>query len=195
LTILLSPRIPLEPRWKPYHKSIVLNLPEFAKGWLLDPGSLTCRLMAASGGDFRVQVLRQSFGKPKLSETRRLGLRLGEWAMIREVALICKGEPWVYARSIIPRTTIVGDTQRLKGLGSRPLGAALFKDPSMHRRVVDIAKVHARNLSYLPEGESSWGRRSLFTVKGQELLVAEIFLPSLLRRKPIQHAVNRRLIC
>ncbi|MBV1883506.1 MAG: chorismate lyase [Pseudomonadales bacterium] len=188
-------RIPKEPRWKAYHRNLNFELSPNVKDWLLDNGSLTRRLLDASDGNFRVQVLQQSLGKPKLSESRRLSLKQGEWALIREVVLMCFGEPWVFARSVIPRTTMVGSTQHLRGMGSRPLGAELFKDPSLRRKVVDIAKISAKDISLIKHHETAWARRSLFTVGGKGLLVAEIFLPEVLSSRAIRHPVKRQLIC
>jgi chorismate--pyruvate lyase len=41
-------------------------------------------------------------------EARALGLRLGAWAWIREVQLLGDGQPWVFARTLIPADTLRG---------------------------------------------------------------------------------------
>src|SRR5690554_2832230 len=79
--------------------------PRALRPWLLDQGSLTAKLVARSGGDFRVQVLRQTVARPLLSEQRLLGMAAGRQALVREVLLLGHGEPWVFARSLVPLTS------------------------------------------------------------------------------------------
>ena len=148
---------------------------------LLDRGSLTARLLAASGGDFRVEVLRQQVGRAQLAESRLLGLPPGRRAIIREVLLHGRDTPWVYARSILPMSTLTGRQRRLKRLDNRPLGALLFADPGMRRGTLQVGRVAAASLplagSVSEDPEPLWGRRSVFLLDGKPLLVSEIFLP------------------
>ncbi|MFZ5757967.1 MAG: chorismate--pyruvate lyase family protein [Pseudomonadota bacterium] len=139
--------------------------------WIRDPGSLTARLVARSQGQFRVRITRLARARPRLDECRALGLRTGEWALIREVVLEGCGRPWVVARSVIPVGTLTGPNRRLARLGTRPLGAFLFRDPGLRRDQVQVVRT--------PDGH--WGRRSRFLLRGRPLLVAEYFLPALLQ--------------
>ena len=152
--------------------------------WIGDPGSLTARLVARSHGAFRVRVTRLAWARPTLAECRELGLRQREWALIREVVLEGRGEPWVVARSVIPRRTLAGPNRRLRRLGSRPLGAFLFRDPTLQRRGVQVVRLeNTRESGAVSTGKSgavTWGRRSTFLLRGRPLLVAEYFLPALL---------------
>jgi chorismate--pyruvate lyase len=117
---------------------------------------------------------------PKLSETKLLQLRAREWAIVREVVLLCHEQPWVFARSIIPVSSTRGPLRHLRHWADRSLGALLFKDPSMHRDPFQLARLKPGN-GLIPDelqGDSIlWGRRSRFFVKNQPLLVCEIFLP------------------
>lgn len=149
-------------------------------GWLLDPGSLTARLVARARGDFRVRVTRLAWARPTLAETRELAMRHGEWALVREVVLEGHGEPWVVARSVIPGRTLTGRNRQLRRLGSRPLGAFLFRDPTLVRRGVHIVKREESTGTSLVGAHIVWGRRSTFILRGKPLLVAEYFLPALL---------------
>lgn len=135
------------------------------KGWLRDRGSLTERLIEKSGGEFRVQLLRQHWGRARLDEARALGISPRHRVMIREVILHGNHSPWVYARSILPARSLDRSLRHLKRLGARPLGALLFSDPHMQRGEIEI--------SCHPQG---WGRRSVFYLQEQPLLVSEIFL-------------------
>lgn len=151
------------------------------KNWLYDPRSLTQKLLARSKGQFRVEVLDQRIQRVLPSEYRILSLPHRRWAVVREVLLYGKQQPWVYARTIIPLSTLKGPLRRLHYLGNRPLGAAIFADPSLRRQAFEIA--HFRS-EHLPPRQRklkpSWGRRSVFVVKGKKLLVGETFLAPLM---------------
>jgi len=159
--------------------------------WLFDPASLTARLIAACDGQFRVQVISQAWGSPMFNELKRLGMRLREKALIREVFLYCDDEPWVFARTVIPRSTLTGKQKYLANLGSRPLGAVLFADPNMRRdhfevacmRPGEVLYAHANQLnsakSDSEQPEYIWGRRSAFYLSDKPLLVNEVFLPAI----------------
>lgn len=158
------------------------RVPKVWRDWLFDAGSLTQRLLDASGGELSVNVIKQQLQVPSLSERNALGLPDRQQAMIREV-LLCGGcQPWVYARSVMPLSTLSGRLRKLRQLDNQPLGALLFKDPTMTREPVEVACINSDN-NQLPcrliNGESSiWGRRSVFRLDQKPLLVAEFFLPT-----------------
>jgi chorismate--pyruvate lyase len=175
-----------EPAWHVASRLYRREVPEAVLRWLLDPASLTRRIQSACHGCFRVEVLFQGWARPQHNEARELGMRQGSEGFVREVHLLCDGHPWVFARTVIPRTTLTGPRRCLTRLKSRPLGAVLFADPSMKRGPVEIARlspcdklypVAIRHLARRPE--TIWGRRSLFTLGGKPLLVSEIFLPDI----------------
>jgi chorismate--pyruvate lyase len=137
----------------------------------LDRGSLTKRLIHVSDGDFRVIIRRQRWARPSLDERQLLGIPHHQYALIREVDLMCMGEVWVRARSIIPLKTLSGAEKQLACLGDRPLGAFLFKAKTMRRGPLQIAQQPAA------EGELPVSaRRSLFYIHGKPILVSEFFL-------------------
>lgn len=153
--------------------------------WLLDSGSLTTRLLRISQGDFAVSVLHQGWGRPTVDEARLLGLPHGQCAWLRETALRCHGETWVYARSVMPLATLAGELRFLQRLKNSSLGALLFRDPSLKRSRFQIAQLplHSLPLSLIGLGDDVapaqvWGRRSLFQFHGRPILVGEIFLPA-----------------
>lgn len=107
-------------------------------------------------------------------------------ALLREVYLYCGNVRMVYARSVIPLTTLTGRQRKLALLGSRPLGGFLFSSPDMRREEMELAEfvqgdpVFARATKDTCVGmEPIWGRRSIFRLVGKPLLVAEIFLPAI----------------
>ncbi len=142
--------------------------------------------MKACSGPFSVQILREGWGKPMLNEARRLKMRLSGYAWIREVHLLCGGQPWVFARTVIPPHTLRGKQRRLARLGKKPLGAVLFADKSMQRTEMEIACIRAGQQLFqlatqhmAPADQSIWGRRSVFFLNRDPLLVSEIFLPEI----------------
>ena len=160
-------------RWYTLRRPAATDAPPEWRKWLLDPGSLTQRLINASQGDFRVEVVRQLWGRPTRSEARALGIPPRQLALIREVQLIGNGQPWVFARTIIPASTLTGKQRKLNYLGNRSLGSVLFRDPTMRRGALQVNRLN------LTTGETVWARRSVFYLSNKPLLVAEVFLPSL----------------
>lgn len=153
--------------------------PDQVSDWLREPGSLTTRLLALSGGDFRVQLLAQYWGRPAPEEARRLGLHPGRFALIREVALIGCGQTWVRARSVLPASSLTGAGRRLRKLGNRSLGGLLFRDPGLKRGAIEIATLtQAEGLVF--------ARRSHLIYHGRPVLVAECFLPALFAHEAAQ---------
>lgn len=169
-----------EPRWLEA-KCLRWQLPFDHRNWLLNPGSLTARLLKASNNRLQVKILRQQLLCPYLSEARLLDVPPKQLALIREVILCGHGQAWVFARSILPLTTLTGRLRAMRHLDNRPLGALLFKDPSMHRGTIEVAKISPHH-HYLPkalQGNATlWGRRSTFYLDNKPLMVSEVFLDS-----------------
>jgi chorismate--pyruvate lyase len=155
--------------------------------WLVDDSSLTRRLQCACRGQFRVELISLRMEPPMLSEARALARPPREIALVRQVRLLCDDRPWVFARTVIPLPSLHGGLRRLTQLGTQPLGAVLFADPRLQREPLEIARITPRHRLY-PMATSSggmkagslWGRRSVFRLHGNPLLVSEFFLPTLL---------------
>lgn len=149
--------------------------------WLGDSGSLTARLIAQSDGDFNVRVVRQIIGRPTLNERQLLGMKQPALALIREVILLGRNEPWVFARSILPLTSLTGSLRHLRKQNNRPLGAFLFSQPQLQRSAIAVARIN-RDHAYVPgdlvTNQPLWGRRSVFYLQQKPLLVSEVFLPA-----------------
>jgi len=173
----------LQQRWYRRRQLFSRGVPANIQTWLFDPASLTARLKQKCVAGFRVEVLSQTVAKPRLDELRVLGMKTGSYAIVRQVRLCCGHACWVYARTVIPFSTLKGKQRLYANLGVRPLGAMLFADRTMQR---DEVMVTTLGTSQLPEGlglqaqDAIWGRRSVFRVGGKPLLVSEYFLPALL---------------
>ncbi len=122
---------------------------------------------------------------PSADEIAALQMSARSHALIREVLLCCNNQPQVYARTIIPASSMRGALRGLALLGNRPLGAVLFSDKSMTRTPIEITSLNADhfflNWMQSENTESVWGRRSVFTLKGERLLVSEFYLPELFK--------------
>lgn len=171
-------------RWKPNRHYLRASIPRPLCSWLLDTASLTLRLQQLCPEDFRVRVLSQVAGRPRLDEARALGMDPGGKALIRQVQLLCDGKPWVYARTIIPMSSLRGRLRRLASLGTRPLGGMLFADPGMRREIVELACIRKGQALYAEatrglrtKPAEVWGRRAVFRIARKPLLVSEVFLP------------------
>ncbi len=138
----------------------------------MDPGSLTQRLKDMSQGDFNVQVVAEGWAQrstPSLLQCFHPHVtRQRMWS--RKVLLRSGETPWVAAHTLIPMSSMVGALKQLRSLRDRPLGEFLFQDPQLQRLQLEITQC-----------EDLWGRRSLFFLRHQPILVAEFFLPALLR--------------
>lgn len=156
------------------------------RDWLTDTGSLTRRLQAV--GTFSVVVLSQQLALPTRDEAALLGLRNGQLAWIREVALCLDGKPVVFAHTALPRHPRGPVLRWLKRLGNRSLGALLFAHPSFSRGPLVAQRLDHRHALHKPALEAFqdnvscppefWARRSSFSFRGQRLLVTEVFSPT-----------------
>jgi chorismate--pyruvate lyase len=170
--------------WKPHRRYLHADIPPELVHWLLDPASLTLRLQQLCGAGFHVRVISQGWGRPRRDESQALGMAGRERALIRQVRLMCADQPWIYARTVLPATSLRGRLQRLAHLGTRPLGAMLFADPGMQRGEVELARILPGQALHDDATRSVgghvpaiWGRRSVFRIDRRPLLVSEIFLP------------------
>lgn len=176
-----TPSTSCEPRW---HQGALLQrqMPGSLRDWLLDESSLTRRLQQSCAGNFHVELISLGWQRPLLDEAQTLGVRPWQRALIRQVRLWCDDQPWVFARTVIPMSSLRGKQRRLAHLGTRPLGAYLFADPALQRSPIQVARVDSgsRLLSACPLSQATlWGRRSVFKLHNHPLLVSEFFLPAL----------------
>jgi chorismate--pyruvate lyase len=162
-------------------------LPENLQSWLLDPNSLTARLKSHSH-HFRVELLGQKIELCQANESVAL-IPEGEKILVREVLLFCDDKPQVFARSLLPLSSLTGAEQALANLGTQSLGQVLFNNPSLERQTIEVAEfdkaspvstlaaqLEVSSLSQTLQ-EKLWGRRSIFVLEGKPLMVSEVFLP------------------
>lgn len=158
--------------------------PRALRGALSDRASLTRRLKFRHA-DFRVQPVFRGLAPPVCDEARLLRLPHGSRAYVREVLLLGAGEARVFAHSVLARASLRGAWHGIAGLGTRPLGEALFANPRIHRLALSVRRLDARHPLYRAaqrhaggSARTLWARRSVFCLNGAPLLVTEIFLPA-----------------
>ncbi len=153
-----------------------------ARRWLFADGSLTARLRGL--GPVAVTRLRQGHQALTPTEQGLLGLRHGH---VREVLLRVDGQPAVWARSVTSVRGVQGAWRALRGLGNRPLAELLFTDRAVRRAPLASRRLkrHELGQAHLTHGwpdepralTPTWVRWSVFTRRGQALLVQEAFSP------------------
>ena len=170
-------------RWRRREQDLISKASAEFQCWLYDDSSLTAKIINACGGNFRVEVLSERRTTPTPDEIQALGLRYRSHAIIRQVLLYCDDTPWVYARSVIPMTTLIGPLRRLSKLGNKPLGAILFSNKRIIRSHMEITGLNPEHPCYRwtqhAGNELIPGRRSIFSLYKKNVLVSEFFLPNI----------------
>ena len=174
--------IPRDTYWQPLPAAAGRYRP-----WLTDAGSLTARVKARCT-DFSVEVLFQGLRRPDRDERFVFPHHGRARVLVREVFLCCGDTPVVFAHTVLDEYDLDGVWRSVAKLGSRPLGAALFADPRIHRHPLRIRKINVhhelrrrlqRYGATMPG--ALWARRSLFHLHDSPILVTEVFLPEILR--------------
>jgi len=170
-----------DPLWRPYRRMDLQRLPLVWQSWLDETGSLTQRLRGEYG-DITVEVLQQGWRRAFASERRFLPGPDRQRLWVREVVLSAQHRPLIVARTVIPAMTIRNTQHRLLRLGNRPLGDVMFRAPSLTRaaRQWTTVPVHVWRTGVQGTWKTPvYGRRTLYRMAGQPLLVSEFFLPAL----------------
>ena len=162
-------------------------VPAVAWSWITEPGSLTRRVQEGCAGVFDLRLLRQGWGEALPSERRLLRADRHGRDLIREVELLCDGAPRIFARTVLPARSLIGRTRELSRLGTRPLGAVLFADPTTRRSTIEFARLSPAHALFAVATAHAvgdrpaelWARRTVYRYAGRPLLVNEIFLPVL----------------
>ena len=178
---------PLTMIWHPasHWKS---QIPTNLHTWLFDSTSLTQRLQTHCQQQFFVEVLAETWELPQPAEQHALDLFDSRAARIRHVYLHCAEQTWIFARTVIPETTLIGKYRCLETLGTQPLGELLFSFHALQRTAIEVACLSSHQLLYQlasvdlqPKPLQLWARRSIFYLpEDKPLLVHEVFLPNML---------------
>lgn len=143
-----------------------LLLPPFLHDWLMEADSMT-RRFERHCQQVTVNVLREAFIGREEAETDAELLPTSERFWLREIELCGDRVPWLVARTLVPESTLMGPEQKLKELGTVPLGRYLFTRSTLTRDFIDVGR-----------SGDLWGRRSRLRLSGKPLLLTELFLPA-----------------
>ncbi len=174
-----------EPHWKTDHPGMKNSIPANVQSWIYESHSLTRRLRKVYGQSFTVDILFHRRRPAFLSECGLLKLPHQQYNLIREVLLHADGKPLILARTILPEKTIKIAKQNLSHLGTRPLGEVIFSYPKLERLALNISciKPHRWTAGLIEKvdiNQDIWGRRTVYAIHKQPLLVSEFFMPTAL---------------
>lgn len=154
--------------------------------WLIEKGSLTAKLQERYH-QFSVKPIVVEYKKPNQDEARLLHSASRDVALIREVLLYGNGKPVVFAHSVMPRKGLRGAWRGLDRLGDKPLGATLFANSKAKRTPLNYKKLYPTHVLYqratrhlVDKPAFLWARRSVFSLNCANIMVIEVFLPSLI---------------
>ena len=136
------------------------------KSWLLEQGPITKRIKSIA--EFRLELIQDELSDATDDEILFLKID-SEEIRIREVILYGNENPIVFARTIIPNTTIEKGLQELGKIGNKPLGDILFEKDIFSKEDIVFA-------TFKDEESLFWGRKIKYTVKDQPFSVMEVFL-------------------
>lgn len=175
-----------EPAWRELSQWPLHTMPQQVVNWLLEPNSLTNRMKNTFHNPFSVCLMGQGLAKPLLADAQCLNQRPYRYALIREVMLNINDQPFVFARTTLPKK-VAHSLQELTHLGSKPLGEVIFSYPALKRVRLDLAKIDSTQLNLktqkLLDGQPHiWARRNTYKINKDVFLVNEFFLPALFNK-------------
>lgn len=159
--------------WHPAGLVQRLAPPVALRPWLIDRGSLT-HALRRNCPELVVQVLSEVYRRPNAQEARTLNIPQTRLCWVRTIMMHCRGQPWVYARTVIPNLTPGNPWYPLKQLGNQPLGEVLFNTPNLVRSDFRLAHLSALHPQW-------FARQSVFEPPHARapLLLTELFTQSI----------------
>ena len=170
--------------WLPAERLGQFSVDPQVRSWLIGKGLLTVRLRAVCGDRFAFRLAGQSTAL--LDASQKLYLRSADLAALtRDVEMLCGDQVWVFARTLMPDSTL-SIHPWLGELGDSALGETLNDLSGVERSSYEYA--------WLPGGNSLadralqhagakpaglWARRSRIALRGAPMLVHELFMPGM----------------
>ena len=135
--------------------------------WLSESGPITNRIKLSQ--KFELELLNDEIDE--ISKEEELFLNsVSETFRVRRVILLGNNTPVVYAKSVIPSSTIENGLSSLGKIGNAPLGDILFT-PGVFTKLEMVCA------SFLSEEKNVyWGRKIKYSVNSEPISVMEVFL-------------------
>lgn len=135
--------------------------------WLSESGPITNRIKLSQ--EFELELLNDEIDE--ISKEEELFLNsFSETFRVRRVILLGNNTPVVYAKSVIPSSTIENGLSSLGKIGNAPLGDILFT-PGVFTKLEMVCA------SFLSEEKNVyWGRKIKYSVNSEPISVMEVFL-------------------
>lgn len=186
-------------QWHPLTRRSTRLLPRSVRSWMTLTSSMTVRLGEQMGKNVLVNVLREERSALYLDE-RRLFRSHERKGFVREVYLYSDDNRLLAARTVFLSDRLKNNPD-IASLGSKPLGELLFSngrsatwtmreyaliDPASPLFTL-VRRCGGRRLL------SCWARRSMFVLEGEQLLVTEIFLSSMIARGRLSTPVSAQV--
>ena len=179
-----TPVIAERVEWLPAERLGQAKIDPGVRSWLIGKGLLTQRVKDVCGKAYRLRMIEQNTGLLDAAQKASL-LRNDSAGLFREIKMFCGDKVWVYARTIIPDSTL-NRHPWLAEIGDAALGETLNDLSGVERSSFEYAWLPAsdpvatralRGAEIKPAG--LWARRYRFTLHGAPLLVQELFFPTI----------------
>jgi chorismate--pyruvate lyase len=175
---------PVNVDWLPAERLGQFSVEPQVRSWLIGKGLLTQRLRAVCGERYAFRMAEQTTALLDLPQKQFLKTA-DQAALIRDVEMLCDDKLWVFARTLMPDSTLNAHPW-LGELGDSALGETLNDLSGVERSSYEYAWMPAghsladralRDRDDTPAGV--WARRSRIALRGAPLLVQELFLPGM----------------
>lgn len=133
------------------------------------------------GAKPRLTRLKQKREFATLDERALLPIAPRELALVREIKMAKGDKDWMFARTVIPNSTLNGSARRLANLKDAPIGKILFGRNGAERVSLSLELTEQFPVSLIQMGlnlvHPLWRRQSIFEFDSGPILVTELFLP------------------
>lgn len=130
------------------------------QNWLLHEGSLTQKLLDVAT-HFNVEVIQEKWVAKNSEKTTACN----EDVWLREVLLKDGETNWIFAQTLVPKSTIENIAQNVPKLGNEPIGLWLFSQNPTRTK-----------LEWTQAENGLFARRGVYEIKGYSLEIRELFL-------------------
>ncbi|HHW7507903.1 TPA: chorismate--pyruvate lyase family protein [Mannheimia haemolytica] len=128
--------------------------------WLLHEGSLTQKLLEVAT-NFNVEVVQEKW----IAKNSEKTTACNEDVWSREVLLKDGEKNWIFAQTLVPKSTIETIAQNVLELGNQPIGLWLFSQNPTRTK-----------LAWTKTKNGLFARRGVYEIRGYSLEIRELFL-------------------